>query len=108
MPLIFERDFIFLMKPLLNILCVSALLVSSASASALSVDWGASFRLRGEIKKGLDFNDAQQDYALLRSRIGADIAFNSNLSLTAELQDARVFNVDANTCLLYTSDAADE
>ena len=108
MPLIFERDFIFFMKPLLNILCVSALLVSSASASALSVDWGASFRLRGEIKKGLDFNDAQQDYALLRSRIGADIAFNSNLSLTAELQDARVFNVDANTIPNINDQALDQ
>lgn len=84
------------MKPLLDILCVSAVLISSASASALSVDWDASFRFRGEIKKGLDFNDAQQDYTLLRSRLGAEITLSPYFGLTAELQDARVFNVNAN------------
>lgn len=84
------------------------ILLASAQADAITVDWDASVRLRSEVKQGLDFNDAEQDYSLLRTRVGADFALDSQWSLTAELQDARVFDVDAGTIPGVNDQALDQ
>ncbi len=84
------------MKSLINILTLCAV-VASSQVGAVTVDWDASLRLRGEAREDLNFSDAQQDYILLRSRIGAEFTFTPKWSLSTELQDARVFDVDANT-----------
>ncbi len=73
------------------------LFMVASSLSAATVDFDASFRLRGEVKEGLDFDDDKQDYSLLRSRVGANVVFNSQWSIIGELQDARVFDVDTNS-----------
>lgn len=84
------------MKPLIKILTLYAVAASS-QVGAVTVDWDASLRLRSEVKENLNFSDAQQDYSLLRSRIGAEFTFTPQWSLSTELQDSRVFDVDANT-----------
>jgi len=83
-------------KPLIKILTLYAVAASS-QVGAVTVDWDASLRLRSEVKENLNFSDAQQDYSLLRSRIGAEFTFTPQWSLSTELQDSRVFDVDANT-----------
>lgn len=95
------------MKSLFKILTLYAV-VASSQVGAVTVDWSASLRLRGETKYNLDFSESQQDYSLLRSRIGAEFTFTPRWTLSAELQDTRVFDVDASTIPNINDQAVDQ
>ena len=70
---------------------------SLSSLAAITADFDASFRLRTELKRSLDFDDARQDYTLLHSRVGTKLVFSPQWSLIGELQDAQVFDEDAGS-----------
>ena len=91
-----------------TIVLVIGLAISASSFAALTTDFSASFRLRGELKQSVDFNDAEQGYSLLRSRLGANINFNSQWSLIGELQDAQVFSEDADSIPTVNPNAIDQ
>ena len=84
------------------------LLLTTVPAKAVTIDWDASLRLRSELKNDLNLSEARQNYSLLRTRIGADFTFAPQWSLTTELQDSRVFGVEANTIPNVNDGAIDQ
>jgi len=84
------------------------LLLTTAPAKAVTIDWDASLRLRSELKNDLNLSEARQNYSLLRTRIGAEFTFAPQWSLTTELQDSRVFGVEANTVPNVNDEAIDQ
>jgi len=94
-------------KPLIKILSLCTV-VASTQVGAITVDWDASLRIRGEAKENLNFSDSQQNYSLLRSRIGAEFTFTPQWSLSTQLQDTRVFDVDSNTTPNINDSALDQ
>ena len=86
-------------KTIVLCLLAASVCATSAFAEGIKIDWDASIRLRGEVRNDLDFSDSQQDFSLVRSRVGAIFNLAPQWSISAELQDSRTFDIDANTPL---------
>ena len=95
-------------KTIILCLIANSVCATAAFAEGVNVDWDASVRLRGEARNDLDFSDSQQDFTLLRSRVGAKFTLAPQWSISAELQDSRIFDVDANTTPNINDNALDQ
>ena len=86
-----------LIKTIVLCLLVALVCATSAFAEGIKIDRDASMRLRGEVRNDLGFSDSQQDFSLVRSRVGAIFNLAPQWNISAELQDSWIFDIDANT-----------